>query len=469
MKKIGYFLTGMVMLAGSCVSVEEWGPVYDDIVPGPVSNIRVKNVNGGAVIYYSLPSDLNKNDMMGAKVLYSLTDGGEVMERWASALNDSIELEGFGDTNERAVTIYAVHKNNKVSVGVPVTINPLTPLIMFMRESLQVLSTFGGVQMLWENPLSKPMAVELYVEDSVSHEMVLFDKYFSDAMNGKTTFRRFDPKKQNFHIEMHDRWQNYAPPMDTALTPLVEVLFASRVGSGTSGTPIWSLFDDGRVVPGNTSTPWRYTYRCDTHNNMEYASTLPRTFDCILEWSTSGNFWNTGSTLTLDMYIPGGEPKLLPFPFYVTMDMGKKAVYSRMSILSRPRNPTYSADIPVKFDVWGTNNPKTIEQVGDGSREANQAYWSSWPEVNGTDAWKKDWVKLGSFEYFLSSGENKYYSGIALSSEDTYAYQNGYEFEFNMDVSEPYRYLRWEIHETNTMSPGILTLCGLRYWGSYAD
>jgi len=122
--------------------------------------------------------------------------------------------------------------------------------------------------------------------------------------------------------------------------------------------------------------------------------------------------------------------------------MRKKAVYSRIRIIARARSPQYTADFPVKFDVWGTNNPKTIEQVGDGSREANQAYWSSWKITNGTDEWKNGWTKVANCEFFLSSGENKYYEGIPLTAEDLDVIKNGYEFEFNLDVAEPFRYLR---------------------------
>lgn len=464
MKIINYFLVGMIsVLAISCVSPEEWGDKYENVVPEAVSNVTVKNVNGGAIISYTLPSP--KDNLLGAKVVYSLTPEGEVMERYASAENDSIELEGYGDISERTVTVHTVHKNGKVSVGVPVTINPLTPPISVMRETLNVSATFGGIQVTWDNPMRKNMGLDLYVEDPATHEMVLHDKYFSNSVNGKTTFRPFNPEEQNFRIEMFDRWQNYAQPLETTLTPLEEVEIKSR---DDRGNPLITLFDDGRVIPYDNSTPWRYTYRCDTHNNLDYAKTRPRVFELTLDWNKGSEWWHPGQTLTLEHYFPGGGERQLLFPIYFTVDMGRKAVYSRVEFLVRNSGEQYSQAMPVEFDIWGTNNPKTVEQVGDGSREANQAYWSSWAEVNGTDAWKNDWVKLGTFKYLLSSGDNKYFSGMTLSEEDIYQYLNGYEFDFNLDVSEGFRYLRWEIHETNTNNPWVV-LHAIRYWGSYAD
>ena len=469
------FLAGMmVMWAVSCVVPEEWGPKYDEnIVPGPVSNVQVENLNGGAIISFALPSNVDKKDLLGAKVVYSLTTDGELMERWSYAEDHSIELEGYGDMSERTVTVYAVHKNGNISVGVPTTIKPLTPPIFIIRETLQTKSTFGGVQVIWDNPLRKNMGISLYAEDSITHEMVLYDKYFSNSINGKTSFRPFDAKEQNFRIEMFDRWQNYAQVLDTTLTPLYEIEILPHDALGNN---IWSLFDDGRV--SDALSPWRNFYRCDAHNNRTTGDTRNRPFEKCFYWSISGfdDAWEPGRDCTYADYLPGGDAREISFPLYVTFDMGRKAVYSRLKFL-----PVIISAFPfsyrtiVEFDVWGTNNAKLVEDVEDphgiypkGSREANQAYWSSWKEVYGTDAWKNDWVKIGVYKYLLSSGDNLSYSGIQLSDEDLYKWTNGYDFDFDLEVTEAFRYLRWEIHNTNTRAPHF-GMAGLRYWGSYAN
>ena len=472
--KFGYLVIGFMLLGISCNAPEEWAPKYDDVVPGPVSNVRVENVNGGAIIYYTLPSDIDKNDLMGAKVVYTLTPDGEEMEQWASAANDSIELEGYGDTNERTVMVYAVHKNTKVSTGVTTTIKPLTPLISAMRETLKAMPTFSGIQVTWDNPRRKNMGIELYVEDEITHEMVLFDKYFSDAANGKVTFRPFTSEERKFRIEMFDRWKNYAPPFETTITPLFEEEILARDGSN----PIWSLFDDGMVINTTTGlTEYRYRYRCDLHTAL---SSVTAQFIQVTDWDdTSLNaWWSVGSQHVLEDYIPGTGDILVPFPFCVTFDMGRKAVYSRMAIRSRYRAgyPVFSYPVPVEFEVWGSNNPKTVEEVEDphgihpkGSREANQAYWSSWIAANGTAAWKNDgWTKIGICRYVLSSGENDYYADMPLSAEDVDDYLNGYYFDFDLDVAEPFRYLRWEVHKTNT-GVNQMHIHGIRYWGKYVD
>ena len=473
---IPVILAVLIIPVISCVAPEEWHDAYDDsIVPEPVSNVKVENVSGGAIISYTLPSNVPEEELLGAKIAYSFSDEGEIMERWTSVDKDTIVLEGYGDTNERTVTIYAVHKNRNVSVGVPVNIKPLTPPISLIRKSMKVLSAYGGIQILWDNPMRKDMGVALYVEDSITHEMMLFDKYFSNGVYGKTNFRHFDTKEHNFHIEMFDRWQNYAQPLDTTLTPLHEI---EIMGNDGRGNAIWTLFDDGRVIQGNNTTPWRWIYRCDIHNNELASDARTRIFNIVaLKYDHYQNpWWEPGYTLTLDYFFPGEGDRTLPFPLYVTFDMGRKAVYSRMKLVGRYSGTSpFVSPVPVDFDVWGTNNPKTIEEVEDphgiyekGSKEANQAYWSSWKIANGTDEWKKDWVKLSSNKFFMSYGGNQYYTGVPLSAEDVYQSINGIDYDFNMDIAEPFRYLRWEIHMTST-NQNRFSCAGLKYWGSYVD
>jgi len=471
--KIIAFTNLIFVLAVSCVSPEEWSDKYESIVPDPVSNVQVENVNGGAIISYVLP---NVKDLRGAKVVYSLTPDGEEIERWASAESDTIVLEGFGDTDERTVVLYSVHKSGNISVGVPVTIKPLTPPIFLIRETLKAEGAFGGIQVTWKNPDRTNMGVTLYAEDSITHELVVFDKYYSNAQNGKVIFRSFDPKEQQFRIEMFDRWLNYADNLEATILPLVE---EEIMGLSPLNVQIWTLFDDGRVDMNDASSTWRYYYRCDIHTDIDNPAYAPQSFDLVVGRWNSSNWFPGGSNPPLSNYVPGESSAILPLPVYITFDMGMEAVYSRMQFQVNPRAPIFSEPPYAEFDVWGTNNPKTIEEVEDpngiypkGSREANQAYWSSWKVCNGTDAWKNDWVKLGSFVYMLSIGTNQYFENINLqmTAEEIAQYQTlGYEFEFNESIMTPYRYLRWEIKKSGNPAifPYSPRLRGLRYWGAY--
>ena len=471
MKSFKFLLAGtMLLFAVSCVAPEEWHKKYDDIVPGPVTNVKVDNVNGGAIISYTLPS-VADNNLWGAKVVYSLTPYGEQMERWASAERDTIVLEGYGDTDERIVDIYAVHKNGNLSEVVQVPIKPDTPYVFLVRESVQAVGAFGGVQVTWKNPLRKDMGIILYAEDPKTHEMMLFDRYYSNAAEGKTVFRYFEPKEQNFRIEMFDRWQNYATPLEATLIPLEEVEIASR---RTDGVPIWSLVD-GEASGTTTTTLQRWMYRCDTHaywDNLPFVNML----------TIDNSFWYVRANPQISAYyFPGKdiEGMSIPLPFYFTLDMGRKASYSRVLILHENRQPTFSVGPFTDFAIWGTNEMKAIEDVEDphetypkGSREANQAYWSSWQipnVVDGTDAWKNDgWVKLLTGKYATDAGDTRYYEGMPLTANDQAKYiTDGYEFEFNEGVDDAYRYLRFEVIDNSDHVNGVRGLRYIRFWGSY--
>jgi hypothetical protein len=120
------------------------------------------------------------------------------------------------------------------------------------------------------------------------------------------------------------------------------------------------------------------------------------------------------------------------------------------------------------FDIWATNNPKPVEEIGDW--EANLRYWTSWSRVGGTDAWKNDWVKIASCRLVLPSGITKASQTNLTDADKTYI-QSGFPFDMDPRIgNQTFRYLRFEIKDTNDGggvegSPLALSLCELRFWG----
>jgi hypothetical protein len=450
----------MIAAAGllcQCAQPEDWSDPKDSVPPGEISNVLVEPTNGGARITYTLPT--GDSDLIGAKVEYSLADDGEVMSRYASAGSDTIELEGYGDTLQHAAMLYVVDRSGNLSAGKPLVIKPKTPLIELMRRTLRAYTAFGGVRITWDNPDRKEMAVSLYTPDSTGY-MVLYDTYFSNDQNGTVTFRPLESEEQQFRIELHDRWNNYAPLLDTTLTTLFEQRLPGRVNSSQY---IWLQVGDADGT---------YWYRGDTHNDTRVSNTVNRTFRLVHNGArvTEGgqNYWNPGEGFALSDYVPGLSGAL-PYPMYFTVDMGRKAVYSRMNILPRLREPNYSCALPCNFEIWGTNDLKSITDIGDGSKAENLRYWTSWTEANGTDEWKNDWVRIADCHLVLSSGASKYTAGMPLSEDDIDRYRNrGFDFDMDPSISEGYRYLRWVIYETNT-DQKLLFIDEILFWGAYTD
>src|SRR5689334_16754327 len=86
-------------------------PISDGgAAPGPVKNAHVQNTAGGAIISFTLP---DASDLLYIKAEYDLH--GTKMEARTSFYKNNLEVEGYGDTSEHSVTLYAVSRSEKVS------------------------------------------------------------------------------------------------------------------------------------------------------------------------------------------------------------------------------------------------------------------------------------------------------------------------------------------------------------------
>jgi hypothetical protein len=440
-------LTGLLAgLLWNCTEVKDWSAPKDNIPPGAVTVVDVKNVNGGAIIRYTLPND---NDLMGVKAVYLFDEDDIQREAYASAFRDSIVLDGYADTNEHVVELYTVDKSGNMSSPVPVTVQPETPPIELIRRSLKVSPTFGGLYAAWENPLGKSMDIALYTIDSVG-DRVLHERYYSGAVNGSYSFRDLEIREQPFHIELRDRWNHYALPLYTVMKPLFETQI---VGRDEQNRDIWSLYglNDGTN-----------TYRGDGN---KFLNTTPFSalFDGVLY---SGQWWST-EVCMLQNYISGGGTSYL-YPVYFTIDMGKQSVYSRLAYYARNRSPEYSAWCWYEFEVWGTNNPKPVTEIGDGSILDNLKYWTSWEAIEGTDAWKSDWIKLADCVIQFPSGTPNNVSSVT-SAEDVAFVRNGFHFDVDPDKTNvPCRYIRFVVRKTNN-GANYLQATELMFWGAYVE
>jgi hypothetical protein len=448
MKKIIILL--LPVLLWQCTDVKDWHDPEDSVAPGSVSNVRVENINGGAKLKYTLPAD---NDLLGVKAIFSFKDG-EAREVFSSSYNDSILVEGAPDMNEYTVNLYVLDRSHNESAPVQVSIKPLTPPVEVVRQSLRMNPTFGGVYINWENVSESDIAISLYKKDSIG-DFVLYDTYYSKTSSGAFSFRGLKNTEQDFRFEIRDKWRNYSTPLDTALTPLFEEEIFGR--DQYTGFDIWQRY----------GWPETSAYRGDITAQESGNRLFNVVHDGIL-WSNAA-YWHTGEN-PQSQFIPNTpNPGLLLLPIYFTIDMGRKASYSRMKYYMRGRNPVFSSSAPKIFELWATNEPKPINTIGDGSKEDNLKYWTQWPEVGGTDEWKNDWVKIADFRVKLPSGIEADVENISLLTNEDLAYvQDGFEFEFDPGYSDqPFRYIRFVIKEN---TDGDQIQCSeIRFWGAYAD
>jgi hypothetical protein len=444
MKNIACIMIGLLaaMFICSCEQEKDWSDPTDGDAPAPVTNAKVENLNGGAKITYTLPAD---KDLLGVKAVYSLDDG-IVREYFASATKNFIELEGYNKPGEHTVTLYALDNSRNESVPVPVTIEPLTSPVNLLRQTLNVQQTFAGVYLNWENIYEKEIAVTLYAADSTGF-LQYYDTYYSKAKAGRTTFRGFDDTERGFRIEIRDRWNNYAAPFDTVITPLKEVEIFGR----ENGLAIWRMY-------GMAGELYKYMGNIPCPDNY---------WDRFTDGTGYGSYYQL---VNYNTHYFSGVVSALFKPFYITIDMNKLASYSRFKWWQGNRNPIGSATIPIVFSLWGTNNPKPVDI--EAGQIANLQYWTGWTtvsgiEVNGTDAWMNDWEKLGEYRLVYPSGMTAYVAGQVTADDEEFI-REGFEFEIDPAMTgKPFRYLRFRVTETNSNDQWMLS--ELQFFGKFVE
>jgi len=388
----------------------------------------VKNISGGAVIFYTLPSD---DDLVGVKALYSYHEGSEILEAYSSAYTDSITLVGFPDTRERTVKLIAFNKSRQESDPVEVTINPLTIPVEVIRNSLDVSETFNGILVKWQNPNKADIGVSLYVPDSLG--FMKFDYTHFSRGSGHYAFRGYENKERKFRIVIRDRWGNTATPLDTLLTPIFEEDVVARAVNGRT-TWIRYGYDD-------KTTLWRGDY--------------PSTFSTAAFWmmfdessSTASSYLNPGlpETFQLSVFTDNKEDEgIWQRPMYLTIDMTRETKLSRYKLYGRGGQSALNMNDPYHIRIWASNEtpkgPDDFEYQMESLR-----YWTNWPLISGTDAWKNDWTLVGESLMIPPSGATDAYLWTA---EDIRWEQSGVEFDFFSEHSNtPFRYLRIECIET---------------------
>lgn len=304
MKKIKYLFTiiGIMALLSSCTEDIREPLFKDSQPPGPVSNVTVVNAPGGALLTYTLPSD---NDVLYVKAEYTLSNNRKVETRSSSYINQLV-VEGFNDTSEKTVTLYAVDRSENVSAPVTVKVNPLTPDVHSVRETVTMVPDFGGVLYRWANENNAPLAFLILApdENGVLREV---ETVYSGMTAGAFTVRGFEPEEGVFGVVIRDRWDNYSDTIKLNLTPMYEAKLDKR------------KFQKIVLDNDHDMAAWEGKYEFAYDDN-------PGTFNHT--WAGTG------------------------WPQQWTLDLGVVARLSRVNVLQR-QTFFYSHGNPRLMEIWG--------------------------------------------------------------------------------------------------------------------
>ncbi len=349
MKNNIFILIVLVLIAFACGEEPIGQQPTDHISPGPVSEVKVKNVPGGAILTYKLPED---EDLLYVKAVYSRKDDGVMSESRASLYTDTLKVEGFGDMKERQVKLIAVDRSRNESPGVDATVAPLEAPVTTIGKTVDLLADFGGVHAYWENQTRAEISVVILKQDE-NDEYVPIETFYTTVIEGDGACRGMDTIPSYFGIYVQDRWENRSETKYFTLTPIYETKFDR-------------LKFKAVLLPGDQ----------------------PSTYGWIMEHMWDGLVGDQGFS------SPGGTGV---WPHSVTIDLGVTGQISRIRLYQR-LGFIFAEGNPKKFEVWGC---QTLDQTGD---------WNSWTKLMDCTSVKPSGLPFGQVTdedvYVATNGED---------------------------------------------------------------
>jgi hypothetical protein len=396
-KQMKYYLLLIIALLLSACATEEPG---DLVPPGDVSNVKITSTHGGALFTYDVPDD---EDLLFIKAVYTNSKGEETF-KVSSYYNQSLEIDGFNDTELHNVVLIAVDRSNNHSTGVAVEVTPLVSHIYLVQESISIAPDLGGVRVSWENIAKKTVFVYLsYMEGAIEQERIL------SSNNAEELFivRGMDSLDYDIYTQVEDFDGNKT---EIEFRAQVKPFFEEKIEKDS-----WSLLPalsvDGDAWEGLTVN----------------------FFDDIIDTKETND---DNSYFIINRDRNGG---ILNYPLDIVIDMNKQVVVNR-------------------FVVW----QRAYWYASDGSRDDDYYYYQV-ENLRSFDIYasndKQEWLLIGQFDI----GDPKDDDGNVPSDKIQEAI-NGHEFELD-NTTDPFRYLKFSItssfgSETNVYGSEI-TLYGL--------
>ena len=196
-------IMGLATVWGGCFKDDMYNEPTekDGTKPGPVSNVKVKNVNGGATITYTLPKSPN---LLYVRAKYKTNDV-DARQTQVSYYSNSIEVNGFAEKKEYEVVLTAVSRGEVESDPVVVKVHPETPIHRLVLPTVQIKPDFGGVYISAENPVRDKIGVIVITADKNGEFKPIESKYLNSA-EVAFSVRGYESQPRKFGVYIVDRW-----------------------------------------------------------------------------------------------------------------------------------------------------------------------------------------------------------------------------------------------------------------------
>ncbi|ACU06290.1 DUF5000 domain-containing lipoprotein [Pedobacter heparinus] len=330
MKRLIYIVLALlaVVIVQSCKEQSRLDHIdTSEAAPGQVTNIKVENTPGGAMLTYKLNADIS---LSYVKAVYEIQPG-VFKESKSSIYTDTLRLEGFGDTKEHEVKVYSIGKNEKISEPVTVKIQPLTPPVELAYGDLSIEPGFGGVKVRIKNTLKANLAIVIDADTAGAGVLRPLQTFYTAAAAGSYSIRGLSSKQMKFSVYLRDRWGNKSLAIVKDLTPLFEQRVPKPFGT--------------YILPTDQAA-------------LSSAYALSFMWDGV----ASTNIYASGNNT--------------PIPQWFSIDLKVPVVLSRMKEHQRTDPYTYTGACVKSFELYGSNAPAL-----DGS-------WASWTLIGKFDSYK---------------------------------------------------------------------------------
>ncbi|WP_316843947.1 DUF4959 domain-containing protein [Pedobacter psychrodurus] len=357
----------------------------DTAKPGPVSNVTVKNFNGGAVISYALPST---NNLLYVMAEYKINNT-VVRQTKSSFFLDTIRVEGFQRSQDYTVTLHAVSRAEVKSDPVVVTVHPDIPYFQLIRNSLRITPDFGGINIKADNPARRSVGLNMIAIEPANNRLEIQNQTFLNSASIDYSIRGYEAVEKKFGVAVTDQFGNVSDTLFVDLTPLHE-----------------ELLDKSRFS----------VYRQFTDATIGYGWEVPFLWDGLTTEAGGTKGWHT---------TVGPLPKAMQ----VTFAVGKLYKLSHFMLWARP-SASYGYGNPRDFTVWGSSKDNPQDAVTPGG--------SAVGTVSG------DWVVLG--DYHFPNPPSGLLPGNT-NAADAQFINNG--VDFNVPFNSPStKYIRFVIKDT---------------------
>lgn len=184
--------------------------------PTPLTEYQITPINGGAVITYTVPNDPT---VLCVTAEYN-RNGQKFIER-SSYHKNSLRIEGFKLIEPVKVSLYTENSHEVRSEPVTIEFTPLKSLVDLTKESMQISTTFGGINLSWDNISNTELNIHLlaFIDGELAKEEI----YFSAQKHESRAYRGYESIETKFAIVIGDKWQNISDTIFYETTPIFEM------------------------------------------------------------------------------------------------------------------------------------------------------------------------------------------------------------------------------------------------------